>query len=82
MTVEALENKKTDRQLMLGQDLDKQVKSYLAALCESGAVVNTAIVIACAMGVMKSHNSNFFSAMVGTLYCPSRGQSTSWSIWV
>ena len=61
VTVEALENKKTGRPLML----DKQVQSYLAALRESGAVVNTAIVIACAMGVVKSHD---FSAMVGISY--------------
>ena len=65
VTVEALENKKTGRPLMLSQDLDKQVQSYLAALRESGAVVNTAIVIACAMGVVKSHDSN---PMVGISY--------------
>ena len=52
---------------MLGQDLDKQVKSYLAALCESGTVVNTAIVIACAMAVMKSHNSNFLQCNSGNI---------------
>ena len=56
--MEALENKKTGCPLMLGQDSDKQVQSYLAALRESGTEVNTAIVIACAMDVVKSHISN------------------------
>ena len=63
--MEALENKKTDHPLMLGQVLDKQVQSYLAALRESGAIVNTAIVIACAMGVVKSHDSNLLQCNGG-----------------
>ena len=65
VTVEALENKKTGRPLMLGQDLDKQVQSHLAAPLESGAVVNTAIVIACAMDIVKSHNSNLLQCNGG-----------------
>ena len=65
VTVEALENKKTGRPLMLGQDLDKQVQLYLAPLRESGAVVNTSIVIACAMGVVKSHDSNLLQCNGG-----------------
>ena len=47
-SVKELVNKKTGRPLMLGEDLDKQVKAYLKALREYGAVVNTAITIACA----------------------------------
>ena len=50
---------------MLSQDLDKQVQSCLAALRENGAVVNTAVVIACAMGVVKSHDSTLLQCNGG-----------------
>ena len=57
-TVKELGKKKTGRPLMLGEELDRQVHAYLTALSESGAVVNTAIAIACAKGLVKCHDSN------------------------
>ena len=56
-TVKELANKKTGR---LGEDLDKQVRAYLTALTENGTVVNTAITIVCAKGVVKNVDSNPF----------------------
>ena len=64
-SVKELVNKKTGRPLMLGEDLDKQVKAYLKALREYGAVVNTAITIACARGVMKNVDSNLLKCHGG-----------------
>lgn len=67
VTVEVLKNKKTSDPLMLSQDLDKQVQSHLAALRESGAVVNTAIAIASVMGVVKSHDIHLEDSVQRTL---------------
>ena len=64
-TVKELVNKITGRPLMLGEDLDKQVRAYLTALWETGAVVNTAITIACAKGVVKNFDSNLLECNGG-----------------
>ena len=64
-SVKELVNKKTGRPLMLGEDLDKQVRAYLTALRETGAVVNTAITIACAKGVVKNFDSNLLECNGG-----------------
>ena len=45
--------------------MDKQVRAYLAALRENGAVVNTTIAIACATGVVISHDSNLLQCNGG-----------------
>ena len=60
-----LANKRLGRPLILGEDLDKQVRAYLIALWENGAVVNTAITIACAKGVVKCFNSNLLDCNGG-----------------
>ena len=64
-SVKELVNKKTGRPLMLGEDLDKQVQAYLKELRENGAVVNTAITIACARGVVKNVDSNLLECNGG-----------------
>jgi hypothetical protein len=56
--VTELSQKKRGRPLLLGFELDRRVQSYITALRENGAVVNTAITIACAEGIVKSHDSN------------------------
>ena len=52
---------------VLGEDLpmDKQVRAYLTALRENGAVVNTAITIACAKGVVKNFDGNLLECNGG-----------------
>ena len=62
-----IENKKRGRPLLLGEELDEQVKLYITALCDNGAVVNSAIVIACAEGLVKSRDANLLEANGGHL---------------
>ena len=50
---------------MLGEELDKQVRTYLKSFRENGAVVNTAIAIACAQGIIKAHDSNLLESNGG-----------------
>ena len=50
---------------MLGDELDKQVKSYIGYLRERGAAVNTAIVLGVAQGIMRNHHSNLLACNGG-----------------
>ena len=59
--IKELPEKKRGRLLLLGDELDKQVKSYIRYLRERGAVVNTAIVLGVAQGIVRNHDSNLFS---------------------
>jgi hypothetical protein len=63
--IKAIESKKRGRPLKLGEELDKQVRAYLKAFRENGAVVNTAIAMACAQGVIKAHDSNLLECNGG-----------------
>ena len=45
MSAQELPEKKRDRPLLLGEELDRQVRAYLTSFRENGAVVNTAIAI-------------------------------------
>ena len=65
VTMKELANKKTGRPLLLKENLDKQVWAYLEALQDNETVVNTAITIACAMGVVKSFDSNLLECNGG-----------------
>ena len=60
-----LENRKRGRPLLLGNELDEQEKMYITALRSNGAVVNSAIVMVCAEGLVKSHDSNLLQANGG-----------------
>ena len=63
--VRELPSKKRGRPLLLGEELEKQVKTYLIALRTNGAVVNTAITIACAHGIVISQVANLLSTNGG-----------------
>ena len=65
MIVKEIGVKKSGHPLLLGEELDKRVQAYLISMPESGAVVNTAITIACAVGVVKSHDSNLLECNGG-----------------
>ena len=65
INVKKLIGKKTGRPLLLGEDLDKQVREYLVSLRENGAIINTAITIACAKGVLKNYDSNLLECNGG-----------------
>ena len=65
ISVERLPEKKRGRPLLLGDELEAQVREYLIALRANGAVVNTAIAIGCAEGIVKSKDSNLFASNGG-----------------
>ena len=59
--------KKRDCPLLLGEELDKKVKAYLLSLrsCGAGAVVNTAITLACAQGIVVNEDANLLDVNGG-----------------
>ena len=65
VTVKVLADKKIGRPLLLGYELEKQVQTYLKSLRENGAVINTAIAMACADGIVKSYDSNLLECNGG-----------------
>ena len=65
-SVQELPSKKRGRPYLLGEELDKRVRSYLIALRERGGVVNTAIVLACAL--LTTMTATCWQPMVETLF--------------
>ena len=63
--LKCLPEKKRGRPYLLGEELDKQVRAYVASLRANGAVVNTAIVLSCAEGIIKNHDSNLLASNGG-----------------
>ena len=59
--MKALPEKKRGRPLLLEEELEMQVRAYLTTLRENGAVVNTAIAIACAEGIVRNKDSNLLA---------------------
>ena len=57
--------KKQDRPLLLGNELDIQVREYIKYLRERGTVVNTAVVMASAEGIVKSKDANLLKGNGG-----------------
>ena len=70
-TIQELPSKKKGHPYLLGEKLEKQVQSYLIALRDRGGVVNTAIVLACAKGIVKNYDSNLLAANGGHLVLTS-----------
>lgn len=60
-TVEKLEPAKRGRPLLLGKRIDEKVKGYVYTLRESGAVVNSAVVIASAKGIIRKLDRTLLS---------------------
>ena len=65
--VEKLVDKKRGRPFLLGDELDQQVRAYLLNLRESATVVNTAIAIGCAQGLVKHYDSNLLECNGGSI---------------
>ena len=65
MDINELSDKKRGRRLMLGEELDKQVQSYILELRSNGAVINSLITIAVAQGIVTNYDSNLLSANGG-----------------
>ena len=66
--VHELPARKRGRPLLLGEELDRQVQAYLTNLRECGGVVNTAIAMACAEGVVKSADANMLGCNGGHIH--------------
>ena len=67
LEVQELPCKKAGKPLLLGEELDKQVREYVKYLrdLECGAVVNSAIVIAAAEGIVMNKDSNLLACNGG-----------------
>ena len=66
-SMQELPSKMIGRPYLLGEELDKQVWSYLIALRERGGMVTTAFDLACAEGIIKNYDSNLLAANDGHL---------------
>ena len=53
--------KRIGRPYLLGDELEMQVRAYLKSLREHGAVVNSAIAIGCAEGIIRNSNSSLLA---------------------
>ena len=65
--VEKLVDKKRGHPFLLGEALDKQVQAYLLDLREGATVVNTAIAIGCAQGLVQHYDSNLLECNGGPI---------------
>ena len=55
-TAQELVPKKRDKPLMIGEELDRQVREYLLKTRDKGGPVNTAVAIAAGTGIVMSHD--------------------------
>ena len=62
-----LSGKKRERPLLLREEMDRQVEVFLKQLCENGSVVNTAIVMATAEGIVQNHDSSLLASNSGPI---------------
>ena len=58
LSVKSLPVKKRGRPLLLGEELDTQVKHYIQAVREGGGVINTAITMAAATAIVRKADRN------------------------
>ena len=63
--VDELPAKKRGRPFLLGEDLDRQVRTYLTDLQSNGSPVNMAIVLGVAEGIVKNEDSNLLATNGG-----------------
>lgn len=65
--IKALPTKQQGRPLLLGQELDKSVQDYIEALRVLGGVVNTHIVMAAAVGIIKAKDITLLASHGGNI---------------
>ena len=73
MVMDKLGSERRGPPLLFGNELDTQVQEYVKSLREKGGVVNSAIVMAGAVGIVKSYDSNLLKESGGHIEC-----SKSW----
>ena len=74
METTKLGSEKRGPPLLLGKELDMQVQEYVKSLRENGGMVNSAIVMAGAEGIIKSYDSNLLKENGRHIVC-----SKSWA---
>lgn len=62
-TIEEILPHKRGRPLLLGEDLDVEVKAYVESVCSLGGVLNTDIVLASAQGIISSKDRTLLNAL-------------------
>ena len=62
-----LQVKKRGRPLLVGKILDKQVQMYMKELQKGHCIVNTAILISAAQGIVMAHDANLLSCNGGSV---------------
>ena len=61
--------KKRGNLYLLGEKMDRQLQEYIKNLRAAKVVINSAIVISAAEGIVKSHNSNLLEGNGGYIKC-------------
>ena len=61
MEITELPQKRRGRPLLLGEELEEEVKFFIKASCAGGTVVNIEIVMGTATGVVISHDANLLA---------------------
>ena len=61
--------KKRGNLYLLGEEMDRQLQEYIKNLRAAKVVINSAIVISAAEGIVKSHNSNLLEGNGGHIKC-------------
>ena len=64
VVVRELIDNKRGRLLLLGEEMDEQVRAYISELRANGCPINTASVIATGQGIIKDYDSNVLQKMV------------------
>uniref|UniRef100_A0A1X7SP85 HTH CENPB-type domain-containing protein n=1 Tax=Amphimedon queenslandica TaxID=400682 RepID=A0A1X7SP85_AMPQE len=65
LTISELPEKKKGRPLLIGSQLEFEVRRYLENLRRNGAVVNTAIAVSCARGIVLKANPDYLASNGG-----------------
>ena len=69
LTIEKLPSKKRGHPYLLGEEMDRQLQEYIKSLREAKAVINSAIVISAAEGIVKGTNSSLLEVNGGHIKC-------------
>ena len=56
LSVKSLPSKKQGWPLLLGEEIDTEVKGYISAVCESGGVVTSAVTMEAATAIVRRHD--------------------------
>ena len=73
-----LPQKRRGRSLLLGEELEDEVKSFIKVACEKGTIVNTHTIVATARGVVISHDANLLFENGGYIEITIAGHSDCW----